>query len=315
MKLFRNLSLVFASAAGLSWWLGRNGGALENKAGGRAETWRWRNYQINFATAGQGAPLVLLHGLYPGASNDQWQNNFDFLSKHFKVFAPDLLGFGASHRPDVKYRPALYEQFLADFLKEVVAEPATVVASGQTAPFAIDVAASEPKLIDRLILDTPTGLTRFSEPPTPAQRLFSLYLRVPIDGDLIYSFMVTKRSIREQLTAQGLADPRLITPMLVHRLWRQAHQPGAKWAPIALLGGRLNHNAQSGYANLKQPVLILWGDLPSYIPITDVRPFLDLNDRAALQIFTDCRLVPEFEQPEKFNTVLLNWIEAISQAA
>jgi pimeloyl-ACP methyl ester carboxylesterase len=77
----------------------------------------------------------------------------------------------------------------------------------------------------------------------------------------------------------------------------------------------LNHNAQSGYANLKQPTLILWGDLPSYIPITDVRPFLDLNPKASLQIFSDCRLMPEFEQPEKFNVVLLNWIEAISQAA
>jgi pimeloyl-ACP methyl ester carboxylesterase len=314
MKL-KNLAFVFASAAGLSWWLSRNGGALANKVGGRAETWRWRNYQINFATAGQGTPLVLLHGLYPGASNEQWQKNFDFLSNHFRVYAPDLLGFGASARPDVDYSPLLYEQFIADFIKEVVMEPATVVASGQTAPFAIDVAAAEPKLIDRLILDTPTGLTRFSAPPTLGQRLFSLFLRVPIDGDLVYSFMVTKRSIRNQLTVSGLADPRLITPMLVNRLWRQARQPGAKWAPIAMLGGRLNHNAQSGYANLKQPTLILWGDLPSYIPITDVRPFLDLNPKASLQIFTDCRLMPEFEQPEKFNVVLLNWIEAISQAA
>ena len=53
--------------------------------------------RIRYHEAGEGEPLVLLHGGGPGASG--WSNysrNVEFLSKRFRVLIPDLPGFGGS---------------------------------------------------------------------------------------------------------------------------------------------------------------------------------------------------------------------------
>ncbi|EGG23651.1 hypothetical protein DFA_05785 [Cavenderia fasciculata] len=58
------------------------------------------DHYINTVKAGSGEPLVLIHGY--GAALGFWCANIDFLSKHYTVYAIDLLGFGRSSRPDVK---------------------------------------------------------------------------------------------------------------------------------------------------------------------------------------------------------------------
>jgi pimeloyl-ACP methyl ester carboxylesterase len=50
--------------------------------------------QLNKKTAGNGAPLVLLHGGM--GSINHWHRNFDALAKHFTVHALDMPGYGDS---------------------------------------------------------------------------------------------------------------------------------------------------------------------------------------------------------------------------
>ena len=313
MRNLRNvvapLVAAIAGVVGLSWWLSRRGGSIEPVLAGEDQIWKWRDYDINFTSAGEGPPLVLVHAIYPGASNGQWENNFNVLSKQFKVFALDLLGFGRSSRPALAYGSDIHKDLIADFLKEVVEEPAIVVASGQAAPSVIEIAAADPKRITRLVLDTPTGLTRFSEPATLRQRLMYRWWSLPVVGTLTYFWAVSKRRIEHQLKTEAVEDPSLITPAMVRNLYRQAHQPGAKWAPIAMFGGRINANVKASYATLTQPILLLWGEMPSYIPVSDSKEFLDLNGNAVLQTFPDGRLMPEFEFSSKFNAQIQMWAE------
>jgi len=50
--------------------------------------------QLNKKTAGDGAPLILLHGGM--GSINHWHRNFDALAKHFTVHALDMPGYGDS---------------------------------------------------------------------------------------------------------------------------------------------------------------------------------------------------------------------------
>ncbi|MFD7865788.1 alpha/beta fold hydrolase [Streptomyces sp. NPDC057682] len=62
------------------------------------ETKDWR---IHYNEAGEGHPVVLLHGGGPGATG--WSNyspNIEALSKHFRVIAPDMPGWGDSDAVD-----------------------------------------------------------------------------------------------------------------------------------------------------------------------------------------------------------------------
>jgi alpha-beta hydrolase superfamily lysophospholipase len=49
---------------------------------------------ISYEVAGDGQPLVLVHGL--GASGRWWARNVRGLSRHFRVYVIDLIGFGWS---------------------------------------------------------------------------------------------------------------------------------------------------------------------------------------------------------------------------
>lgn len=303
-----------AAATGLAWFLARRGGELDTRLAGENQTWRWRDFEINYNCAGSGEPIVLLHALYPGASNEQWEDNFNALSKTFRVFAPDLPGFGRSSRPTMAYTPEIFKECVADFLREVVEKSSMVVVSGQSVPFAVEAADAHPELISRLVFCSPTGLTRMSDRPPLAQRLMYRLWAAPVIGTLIFFWMTSKRQIARQLRADAVADPTLITPGMINGIYRQSHQPGAKWAPIAMLGGRLNVDASSEYRRLTQPILVLWGEMPSYIPISDAKDFLDSNSNAVLGTFPDAKLMPEFEHAAKFNADIQMWAQG-KQAA
>lgn len=53
--------------------------------------------------------------------------NIPELSKHYKVYAVDLLGFGWSEKALIEYDALVWRDEVVDFLKEIVKEPAVVV--------------------------------------------------------------------------------------------------------------------------------------------------------------------------------------------
>lgn len=62
---------------------------------------RTKDWRIHYNEAGEGHPVVLLHGGGPGATG--WSNyspNIEALSKHFRVIAPDMPGWGDSDAVD-----------------------------------------------------------------------------------------------------------------------------------------------------------------------------------------------------------------------
>ena len=63
----------------------------------RGQSFSFRGQSIRYWTAGQGEPLLLLHG-FPTASWD-WHYLWGPLTHHFRVIACDMLGFGDSAKP------------------------------------------------------------------------------------------------------------------------------------------------------------------------------------------------------------------------
>lgn len=52
--------------------------------------------QLDFADEGEGEPLVIVHGL--GSSHRDWEDQITLLSRHFRVVAPTMRGFGESEK-------------------------------------------------------------------------------------------------------------------------------------------------------------------------------------------------------------------------
>jgi pimeloyl-ACP methyl ester carboxylesterase len=73
----------------------------------RSRTFVFHGQSIRYWTAGQGEPLLLIHG-FPSASWD-WHYLWQPLAQRFRVIACDMLGFGDSAKP-VNHEYSLLEQ-------------------------------------------------------------------------------------------------------------------------------------------------------------------------------------------------------------
>ena len=172
---------------------------------------------------------MLIHGIDAAASSYEWQQAFAGLAEGHRVYAIDLLGFGLSDRPARCYRPEDYLDLIEGFLRDVVAEPAAVIASSLSAAHAVAVAARSPELIRSLLLACPSGLERLADPPERWQRNVGAILRLPILGSALFNALVSRRVLRYFLSERTFADPAKVTDAMIDMYLPE--QPPGRRAP------------------------------------------------------------------------------------
>ena len=309
-----------AALAALNAAIRRNASEPDDSAlGGEAHFFRWKHGRVFYKTAGAenpGLPLIFIHGVGAGASSFMWRKNFDELAKDFRVYAFDLLGFGFSDKPAVaSYSADLYVELITDFIREVSGYPTNVIASSLGAAYAIRVADEHPELINSMILNGPAGADALNRRPGMAGAAFYGLLQSPVLGTSFYNVMASERSIRDYARDNLFYDHHRVTDRLVANLYATSHQAGAQHAIAAFLAGYLNTDTQSPFSRLMQPVVLVWGKQDATTPLENGLSLQELNPRARLEVFDYCRMMPEQEQPEKFNSLVRSVFLARSAAA
>jgi len=309
-----------AALAALNAAIQRNANEPDDSAlGGEARFFRWKHGRVFYKTSGgenSGPPLVFIHGVGAGASSFMWRKNFDDLAKDFRVYALDLLGFGFSDKPAAaSYSADLYVELIADFIREVSGFPVNVIASSLGAAYAIRVADERPELINSMVLNGPAGSDALNRRPGMAGAAFYGLLQSPVLGTSFYNVMASERSIRDYARDNLFYDHHRVTDRLVANLYATSHQAGAQHAIAAFLAGYLNTDTQSPFSRLTQPVVLVWGKQDATTPLDKAFALQELNPLAGLEVFDYCRMMPEQEQPEKFNSLVRATFLARSAAA
>src|SRR4051812_41589724 len=111
-----------------------------------------------FVLAGDGPPLLLLHGI--GNSAQTWAGVIDQLAAEHTVLAPDLLGHGSSDKPRGDYSIAGYANGMRDLLSVLDLEQVTVVGHSLGGGIALQFAYQFPERCERLVLVGSGGLGR-----------------------------------------------------------------------------------------------------------------------------------------------------------
>lgn len=282
--------------------LARRREPLGNPFGRRTEYFSWRGERIAYTVAGEGDPVLLVHGVYAGASSFEFRRNFDELSRSFRVYAPDLPGYGLSDRPSHPYAAAEVTDFLEAFARECIGEQAHVVASSLGATLLVPAAVRSPRLFKRLILICPAGIQSLTQEPNGAGDRLYRVLRGPV-GDVVYQALVTRSVLGYYLGNMVYHDPTAVTPELVDHYYRTSHQPGAKYAPVAFICGLLNRDIREEYPRVPHQTLIVWGNESKTTPVEQAEAFFSGNPRANLRIFRDAAQLPHDERSEKFNEI------------
>lgn len=125
--------------------------------------------KIHYVEEGKGNPILFLHGML--TSSYLWRNIIPILSKRAWCVAPDLVGFGESDKPDIKYNFSDYLQYMHAFIEKLQLKNITLVLHGFGAFLGFDYAMKNP--------DNIKGIA-FYEP----------YLKSEINGRSEYSLLM-----------------------------------------------------------------------------------------------------------------------------
>jgi pimeloyl-ACP methyl ester carboxylesterase len=282
--------------------LARRREPLGNPFGVETSYYLWGGNRLAYAVAGEGEPVLLVHGIYAGASSYEFRRNFGELSRHFRVYALDLLGCGLSDRPRRRYAPEDITGQVESFVREEIGEGAHVIASSLGAALLVPAAVRSPRLFKRLVLICPTGIESLHRRPGRANRAFYDLLYGPL-GDAFYYALVSRRSLRYYLENMAYHRPEAVTEEVLDHYYRTAHQPGSKYLPAAFVAGMLNIDLAGLYPRLPHQTLIVWGNEARTTPVKQAEAFMYGNPRSNLRIFREAALLPHDERAEKFNEI------------
>ncbi len=242
---------------------------------------------------GRGKPVILVHGL--GGSIESWTYNIGPLSKHRRVVALDLPGFGQSDKPAMSYSVEFYRNFLGKLMQHLNIARASILGSSLGGQIGAEVAIGRPDLVDRLVLVSPAGALPRSFKASPALKR---YLRV-----------TTARSVQEVKQALHAVDNKPVKSSYAKMVFETISAPNAREAFLSAL-------KQSGAAprldrrlvRIRSPTLLLWGKQDIMIPAKFVDPFVQMKNCRVVML-EHCGHRPHVERPEVFNEIVSGFLK------
>ncbi|WP_373539892.1 alpha/beta fold hydrolase [Chamaesiphon sp.] len=278
--------------------------------------WNWQGQTLSIAyeTMGAGEPILLLPAFSTVSSRTEMSGLAAQLRSQFQVTTVDFPGFGDSARPRLDYAPPLYRQFLADFVRDILAAPVTIVAAGHAAGYALNLAATVPDRVSKLILVAPTWrgpLPTMARGQQPWLKNVRELIRTPLLGQFLYQLTTTSNFLSFMYRRHVYADASTLTPALLAQKRQITQQSGARYGAAAFVTGGLDPylDRMSAIADLQSlniPVLVAIGqDSPP-------KSKAEMSALAALPNVTSCTLPGTLgmheEYPSELHDVILPFL-------
>lgn len=106
--------------------------------------------KMHYLLSGKGSPVLLLHPM--GSSAYAWSEVLGSLAEEHAVYALDAMGHGDSDKPKKDYTIAEFASAVVNFMKAKGISKASLIGNSVGAVFATQIAASNPDIVDKLIL-------------------------------------------------------------------------------------------------------------------------------------------------------------------
>ncbi len=271
------LLLVSILAAGFAFW--RHPVRIFTEAtqarmwldGARSHWTRVQGFRIHYYALGPeaGPPVVLIHGL--GARAEDWANLAPYLAKAgFRVYLPDLPGYGESERPaNFSYSVSDEASVVVGFLDAVGLRQVDLGGWSMGGWIVQIVAARHPERVQRLLLFDSAGVY---EKPDWNTALFTPSTPAEID----------------QLDALLMPHPPAVPGFVASDILRISRRNGwvVQRALASMLTGR--DATDNLLPQLKMPVLIVWGALDRITPIEQAWKIRTLIPQSQLDVIAGC---------------------------
>lgn len=216
-----------------------------------------------------GPPVVLVHGL--GGHAEDWRNLMPFLRRAgFRVYAPDLPGYGRSQKPkNFSYSVQDEANIVVAFMDKLGLKQVDLGGHSMGGWIVQLIAYQHPDRIHRLMIFDSAGL---HDKPT-------------WNTDL---FLPTSALQLDQLDALLMPNPPQVPAFISNDILRGAKEDGwvIRRAMDSMLTGADTTDAM--LSKLKMPVLIVWGSRDQITPLSEGEQMHKLIPQSKLEVVQGC---------------------------
>ncbi|MFZ2284997.1 MAG: alpha/beta hydrolase [Lutibacter sp.] len=241
--------------------------------------------KYSYVEAGEGQPIIVLHGLMGALSNFDGVLNY-FSEKGYRVIIPELPIYKL---PLLKTNVKNLAKFLKDFMAYKKIDKAILLGNSLGGHIGLYFTKLNPNNVTALILAGSSGLYEKSMGDTYPKR-----------GN--YEYIETK-------TQEVFYDPKIATKEVVDEIFASVNDRVRVIKTLAIAKSAIRHNMAKDLPLMHVPVCIIWGKNDSVTPPEVAIDFEKLLPDADLYWIDKCGHAPMMEHPDEFNKILENWLK------
>jgi len=240
--------------------------------------------KVQLLEGGAGPPVLYLHG---AGSPGLWNDWHDAISAEHRLIVPSHPGFGDSDRPDWLLGIDDMVFFYLEFLDYLKIDRVSLVGLSVGGWIAAELAAIEPRRVEKLVLAGAAGL--FS----PELPMADMFFTAPAD-------------LRPLLYHDPSAIP---VPEMTPELMRRQYKGQVTMARIAWNPYLHNPKLARRLSRIDAPTLIVWGDSDRLIPPGYAELYRSHIKNSRVRIIERCGHNILVERPKEFASVVAGFLQ------
>jgi pimeloyl-ACP methyl ester carboxylesterase len=239
-----------------------------------------------YLEGGRGAPLFLLHGF--GADKDNFARVAKYLTPHYRVIVPDLVGFGESSKPpQADYAPRAQAERLRALMRQLGVTKLHLGGNSMGGHIALTYAALYPQEVESLWLLNAAGV--WSAPTSELRRTMAQTGENPmlVQDEDDFAHLVSL------LTAQPLMIPRPFLDVLAQERIKNYALEQRIFKQLAA------DSVEERIRGLPIPALIVWGQQDRVLHPGSAGILQMLLVKSEVAMLPGVGHLPMIEAPEK----------------
>lgn len=259
--------------------------------------------RFHYLRKGNGPPLVLLS---PGSSwAYAWRPQLDALSRDHTVYVLDLPGQGFTELRDKAFRYDLdgTTTAIGAFLDAVGVPAAALAGNSWSGGWALAYAQAHPDRVTELLLLAPSGLDE-------RDPLVWELLKVPVLGELLTSVGYASRDSVAGSVRDLFVHQERVTDEVIDAMWKPNTFPENLRSVYLLERGLDWSRTEAALPRVTQPVLLLWGNQDSVLPVRQADRFKRLLPDAEVHRLDACGHALTLDCSERVTALMEDFLGA-----
>jgi pimeloyl-ACP methyl ester carboxylesterase len=269
------------------------------------------------------------HFSFAGGNVGHYASLMAYLAENHRVYAVDLLGFGASDKPlDADYGPDLWGELVRDFTQEFAGEGALIVGNsiGSLAVLSAASMLDEKAISGIVLLNCAGAMNRKGlEKDDALLRAISpifvgveYLLQRPRIANYLFNRFRSKQNVKTILSQQAYVNKDAVTDELVDILHLPSEDPGALQVFVKVFTNEPGPRPETLMPSINAPLLLLWGDKDRWTPANGkvanyFRKLGEERGNVSVEVLADVGHCPHDDRPDLVADRISSFVEALDQ--